>query len=239
LPKSDLEVSLLMPVPAHVIGAFADKGGSVRTVLTWKPDPDEVARALVQVADYLEDLGPPLRASARIIQNDIEERFTTETAPNGDAWQELNDEYLEYKTSIGGDTRKLRLWGGLHKAATSFSRFTVDAHSGNLFYNATGLPYYWDYHQSGTRSAARAEQIAGIAAVQDETVARRVGGRGAGRGKNIPARPYIGVSAEAEEVIFNVFDLWAAEGTKLVVTGAGVLQRRGPGGRIGGKFNLT
>jgi hypothetical protein len=233
-----------MAVAAHVLFAFADRGGTITTVLTWSPDPDEVAKALVRAAGVLEDFGPPLRAAARVTKFDIQERFDTETDPEGDPWVPLNADYLTYKTSIGGDPRILHLWGPLETAATSFSRFKVDAKSGDMYYNATGLPFYWEFHQNGTLDEFAAETlriIKEIARKDPEAAARArkdATTKGSGRGKNIPARPFIGVSGEAEELIFNLFDLWVADSTQLKVSSVGVMQHA-PGGRFGSPVDFS
>lgn len=226
-----------MAIPAEAVGAFGDIGGNVNTMLRWSPDPDDVAAALVSVAGYLDNLRPPLLASRRVVQQDIQERFDTQTDPEGNAWAPLSESYLEWKASVGANTDILRLFGPLEEGATAPTTFVIDEHEGQLYFDTGNLPDYWAVHQVGTRTSA------GVAAELSRRAAAVLGleeedeGTGAGRGLNTPARPYIGVSADAEDRIFNIFDIWFFEGMQVKVSSAGVVQHS-PGGRFGAPVDI-
>jgi len=228
-----------MPIPVNIIGAFADSGGTV-TTLEWTPDPDEVEQALVEAASDLEDMSGPLRASARITMLDIQNNFDTESDPDGKKWVPLDKDYLEYKTSLGGDTRILHLWGPLERAATMFSNFVIEGEEGLLLYNTENLDAlapYWDSHQSGTETEAG--KALGFSRVTAELLGEDVSDMpGPGTGAAIPARPFIGVSGEAEEMIFEVFDLWVSDQIQIKISSAGIVQNA-PGGRFGTPFNFS
>lgn len=224
-----------MPIPAEAVGSFGDIGGSVNVVLRWHPDPDEVEAALLQVAGYLDNLSSPLRAARRILQDDIRERFETETDPEGHKWHELDEDYLAWKVSHGFDDRILRMTGDLYDAATAQTSFIVDSENGNVFMNTANLPPYWIVHQEGSPAGLERRGLS-------KKKAKELGldddfGGGMGAGQNTPARPFIGVSADAEEMIFNAFDIWFYEGIQVKVSSAGIVQHS-PGGRFGAPIDL-
>lgn len=210
-------------------------GGSITTMLKWSPDPDDVEAALVSIAGHIERLEAPLRASSLVARRDIQNNFDTESDPAGVPWIPLNEKYLKWKEGQGYDNRILRMTGDLEEAATDTTAFVIDHNNGNLYYNASNLPPYWELHQSGrplgnTGGESFSKSAAKVLGFADE-------GGGEGAGNNIPQRSFIGISAEAEEKIFNIFDIWFFEGMQVKVSSAGVLQHA-PGGRFGSPVDI-
>lgn len=225
--------------PGIAVGSFADLGGNVTTISAeWVPPPEEVEAALMEVAGYYENISKPILAARAIAREDIKRHFDTETDPDGNPWQPLDDEYIVKKQSQGGDSRILRFGGDLEKAATSSSAFIVNDDS--LFYSADGLPFYWRWMQEGTGPGG--SRVMGISMAQDRAKSHGATStmtshesQGIGRGQDTPARPFIGISADAEEQILEVFDLWFAEGVSIAISGSGIVQSR-VGGRFGNKL---
>lgn len=210
-----------MPAIDAAVGSFP---GSVSTIYKWFPDPHEVEAALVSVANYYENLASPLRASARVARLDIKNNFDTESDPTGIPWFPLNSKYSKWKESHGYDDRILRMEGHLEEAATSPDAFHWDdlGVEGELWYSTENLPKYWYVHQVGSP-----RDNPGFRSFEEIQT-------GAGKGGNIPQRAFIGLSAEAEAAIFDVFDVWFFAGaSNVVVSGSGVLQKRTAGGRFG------
>lgn len=221
-------------IPAAVIGSFQ---GEIITV-EWVPDPKVVEGAILRVANYLDDMAKPLMAARAIAQADMKARFDMETDPEGNAWTPLDPEYLVRKQSEGSNEGILKRWDDLEKAATAPSAFIVNGDS--LFFSSAGLPFYWSWHQEGTGPGG--SRALGFAMKSE--AARKKGlqftgtsheSQDIGRGLDTPARPFIGLSAEAEVQIFEVFDLWFAEGTSIAISGTGTVQER-ISGRFGKKM---
>lgn len=225
--------------PVSAVGAFGDLGGEIIT-LEWVPDPSVVEGAILRVANYFDDLAKPLIAAAAIARADMRARFETETTPDGGTWAPLDPEYLVRKQSLGANEGILKRWGDLENAATSSEAFLVRGN--DLFFTTNGLPFYWRWMQEGTgeggvNAGAHAdfrERVRASKGLVEDT-----GGAheslGIGRGKATPPRPYIGISADAEEQIFEVFDLWFAEGVSISISRAGTVQEH-ISGRFGKKL---
>lgn len=239
-------------IPAGAIGSFPgsvmgptsgvffelDPGEFIEVY--WKEDPRRVARDILKVADYYEDMSVPLVGAEAVVNADIKRHFNEETDPDGNPWRPLNEAYLTYKESQGQDTRILRRYGDLYAAATDRVALVIDGN--DLFYSTAYLPYYWYWMQMGTGSeedwGAAADYAARIEAAGSYGIEGGRGSLGIGTGKATPARPFIGLSAEAEEEVFTVFDLWFAGGTNVFIHGesSGWIQERGPGGRFGARI---
>lgn len=223
--------------PESAIGAFGDLGGEVITI-EWVPDPHVVEQSILRVAGYLEQIDKPLLAARAIAREDMRMRFQKEVDPDGNAWVELDPDYLTRKQAEGSNTGILKRWGDLEDAATSGSAFIVAGDS--LFFSMESLPFYAGIHQegSGTHNVGTARDW------RERTAAATAAGvpsggahesLGIGTGKATPARPFIGISGEAEEQIFEVFDLWFAEGVSIGISSSGTVQER-ISGRFGKKL---
>ena len=112
------------------------KGGTVQ--FHWMPDPDIFADAMMEVAAELGNMTLPLHASRQILQDDIEERFITETAPSGDPWQEWSTGEEVEGVSSGGyaevaarypNAGILRQTQELYDSATRSSNFILSHNS--------------------------------------------------------------------------------------------------------------
>lgn len=213
--------------------------GTISLNISVSPDPREIELELMQVAGNLENTTPPLLASARVLADDTQERFTTETDPDGNEWIPLDEEYLTNKLSLGYPPDILHRTGDLERDATNIANYRVVGDS--VFFDTSGLPPYGILHQTGVGDP----QDVGIAALHrfrsrdDEEYRRMEGGphssTGVGRGNALPARPFLGMSEEAEGKAWAIFDLWFDEAltpaTTPYIHPGGTVQER-----IGGKF---
>lgn len=197
-------------------GAFGALGGSI--TFEWVPDPNVLAGKIMELAGYLENFLPPLEASKGIAKQDMEMHFQTETSPDGGHWAELADNYVVKR---GSAHPILQLTGAMHDAAVSDSAYVIDGH--DLFFDASGLPFYYIFHETGR------EGIAGFAAWAKlhDVVEGSTGG-------GMPARPFIGVSFEGQIAIVEVFDAWFDGAVSGFYTHpGGTVQTRGAGGKFG------
>lgn len=216
--------------------------GDIQLSITSIPDPREIQLELERIAGHLENIKEPLAASARILAEDTQERFDTETDPDGNAWIPLDEDYLTSKRSLGYPDDILHRKGDLERSATSIQYYKVIGDS--VFFDTSGLPSYGLIHQVGSGD----EADVGYAAVHkyrvkdDPEYARLEGGAhtnlGIGRGKALPPRPFLGMSEEAEGKIWKAFDLWFDEATNIYIGSTGTIQQRLPSGRFGPKVVL-
>jgi phage gpG-like protein len=185
-------------------------------------DFDKAAVALNELALYMEDVQLPLRGAARIAQDDMKARFDTEIGPDGAKWTALDIDYAKRKEHDKGFEHPILTYDrDLRDAATSSKAFTVSADS--IWYNTdvfADIPY-WRVQQEGS---------AEIAFDSPEGAAFQ----------NIPARPFIGLSKEAESRILELFDIWFSNGiekaaSSYAISSSGILQERTSTGRLGPK----
>lgn len=227
-------------IPVAAYGAFGELGGVI-TVEWVPPEPYETEAKLLKIAGYLADFQPPLRAAKRIAMEDMQEHFDTETSPDGAAWMPLDPDYAVTKASRGQPPDILHAWGDMEGIATSGAPYKIGTN--DLFFDTGGLPYYWQWHQDGTgpggsRVLGHAMQVAKFKKAGKVYGGGSHDSQGIGRGQDLPARPFVGISAGAEERIFLAFDVWFSEAISVSVSGAGVFQVRGPKGRFGGKLAI-
>lgn len=234
-----------MPGAFRVLGGdiIPTPVGDINLQISVAPDPYQIQLELERVAGNLERLGPPLAASARILADDTQQRFDTETDPDGNAWIPLDEEYLANKLSLGYPPDILHRTGDLETAATNIKAFRIVNDS--VFFETSGLPPYGLTHQVGSGDAGDvgAAALHRFRAGDDEEYRRAEGGphssQGIGRGNALPRRPFIGMSEEAEGKIWEVFDLWFADATNIAIhPTTGVVQERSPSGRFGPKIIL-
>jgi len=233
-----------MPGSFRVLGGdiIPTPVGDIQLQITSIPDPKDIQLELERVAANLEDISKPLLASARILADDTQERFDTETDPDGDPWIPLDEEYLTSKRSLGYPDDILHREGTLERSATQISAYKIIGNS--VFFDTSGLPPYGTLHQVGSGDEANV----GLAsrhrfrASTEPDYSRTEGGAhtnlGVGRGKALPARPFIGMSQEAEGKIWAAFDLWFDEATNIYIKPSGQLQQRMPSGQFGPKVIL-
>jgi phage gpG-like protein len=173
-------------------------------------DFDKAAVALNELANYIEQVGPPLEAAKKIAIRDMKMRFQTETDPDGTKWFELDPVYAKRKEHEAPGHNILS-WGlgdrDLEGEATEEARFSISGES--IFYNTDNLPPYWRVHQQGSEGFGVVTHK-WIHPSTGEEVA--VHSRESSHGQNIPPRPYIGIGEEAELEIIDSFDLWFSKG---------------------------
>lgn len=206
-------------------GSFGALGGSI--TFEWIPDPNVIASRIMSLAGYLENFQPPLQASQAIARADMQRHFDTESGPGGEAWAPLNEEYVIHKRG-GAAHPILQLSGALHDGAVSESAWPIDGN--DLFFNTGGLPFYWIFHETGREGIGGMEEFR--KAIEQQF------GRGVeidmGAAGGMPARPFVGISFEAELQILEVFDAWFAGAVSgFYASKSGTVQRRGAGGRFG------
>jgi phage gpG-like protein len=233
-----------MPGSFRILGGdiIPTSVGEIQLQIVAIPDPKDIQLELERIAGQLENMGPPLAASARILAEDTQERFDTETDPDGDPWIPLDEEYLTNKISLGYPEDILHRTGDLERSATQISAYKIVGNS--VFFDTSGLPSYGLLHQIGSGDEANiglASRHRFRAATEPE-YSRVEGGShsnlGVGRGQALPARPFIGMSEKAEEKIWAAFDLWFDEATNIFIGQSGNIQQRLPSGRFGPRIIL-
>lgn len=168
---------------------------------TWKPDPVVFADAIITVEESLRDRSVPLLAAREFTQEDIRDRFETETDPDGvpwDKWAQSYKEYAENFPNIG----ILRQTGELYDAASSSAAFIIN--SDTVFYDSGYMPERGVWHQEGRPARTT---------------------RG-GTANPLPARPFLGLSDSARLLIFATFADWFDRSIDLFVTARGRMGRR-------------
>lgn len=181
-------------------------------VLTeWVPDPVVLGRSMLAVADSLSDATLPLAKAAQVYREDIDDRFATETDPDGAPWQYWAESYVEYAENFP-NTGILDQTSELREAATS-GRATIISND-TLFYDTTVLPERGIWHQEGRPNRMT---------------------RG-GKPNPLPQRRFLGLSAEAEALITLSFVDWFNDAIALYPTSTGLIGRRHSLRGAGGRF---
>jgi phage gpG-like protein len=219
-------------------------GGEI--IIDFVPDPDEIANAFLRVADELENTAVPLLAAKAVAIADMKAHFDTEFGPDGHHWTPLDNEYQAWKEEHGHPRDILRLSGALEDTATSDQAWevvgdTLEFNTGILPSAADGTPY-WFFHQVGTDDGERAGQVqeykksirlsreAGLGVAE-------TGGShesfGIGRGKALPARPFIGLDEDAQLSVIEIFDKWFDESITTFQRSGGLIQTKTPSGQFG------
>jgi hypothetical protein len=194
--------------------------GEAMVSITWVPDPKIIAAKLLELAGYLENFIPPLMAAKGIAQQDMQEHFDTESGPDGAAWAPLADSTIER----WGDHPILQLTGAMRDAATSEGAYQIDGR--DLFIDTSGFPPYWVYHETGTSGAGMAPILEELKAKGFEVDPLAGGG--------MPARPFVGISFEAQMLIIEAFDAWFEGGVSgFYVRPSGKVQTRVGSGKFG------
>ena len=200
----------------------------------WKPgeDPFLAADALGLAERNLSDFTNPLNAARGIIANDVQQNFLTESDPEGVKWKPWAESYFEratrentsilYKKKQYHDTPGPQLYEAATKA-TSYTVVTKGKSSrafggGAIILNPSALPYYWVLHQEGG-------ELTGYSSKGQAVVSK------------VPARPFLGVSTEAEAAITTAID-FHVEGTlagAVTKTGQPIFRIPGVGATFGAK----
>ena len=190
-----------------------------RNMSGWRAgdDPFLVAETIAFTNNMLRDATVPLAAARQTIIGDVEERFDTETDPEGHAWEPWADSY-KY---IAEQENKgiLEKTSDLRDAAVNESSYDIRAkmtglRGGEIALVGSNLPDYWVFHQ--------------IYGKQEQIYTRHTGE--SYRAGGMPTRPFLGVSDRAAGVIYETFDLYYS-GVFLNMTEKGVPIFRMPGER--------
>lgn len=214
-------------------GSVNDIVGSFTAIEIDTESFEEAAVALYELSLYIESVDLPIRGARRIAMEDMKERFETETDPGGGKWFALDPDYAARKErEIGFEHPILTRDGDLKDAATSQEAWSISGHS--LFFNTNVLPEYWRVHQEGSEGFSATFVQVGTG----KSELLRTSGEG---DANLPPRPFIGLSQEAEDKILELFDIWFSEGLELAtkkfaISSAGTLHARTPQGRFGARI---
>lgn len=178
------------------------------------PDPDELANAYLRVAEELDNTTAPLEASKIVAREDMQAHFDQEEAPGGMTWEPLTENTLEEKLRKGYPEDILRRRGALEDTATSEAAWDVKGDT--LFFDTSILPVdkkgrpYWYFHQVGA----------------SKTITYDLGGETVSFDWDLPARPFIGLSDDAQLRIIEIFDAWFDESVMTFQRPSGHIQTR-------------
>lgn len=166
---------------------------------TWVPDPIVMAENVLEVERGLKNMQLPLRFAAEQTQADIREHFHTETDPDGTSWKDWAE---SYEKAAAGNIGILRKSGDLYDDATSDRAMIVTNDS--VFYDTSAMPERGIWHQEGRPD-------------------RKTKG---GSPNPLPQRQFLGLSNEAQVLIFATFDDWFDGVTRLFTTSTGKTGRK-------------
>jgi hypothetical protein len=211
-------------------GAF---GGSV--FFEWEPDPDVVAMELIRTADRLDDMSQPLLLAREIAISEHLDHFKDQSGPDGEAWAPWASSYEPVaRVNNIGDILERTL--DLEYAMVDPGAYPISKDS--VFFSTGGLPHYWLWNQEGTGSFSdwgrRDTMKADIESRGNIFMDTPMG---IGKGQALPARPFVGMSVEAQLRILEVFDMWFSTAITSSFTRGGrtVMAERGAGGRFTGR----
>lgn len=150
---------------------------------------DTAAReAFARLSDMMADTSPIMRAIGVGLVSNTHARFEREIAPDGSSWAPLNPAYAAGKRGAG-ILRESAMRGGL------MGSITFDAGQDSVEVGSNKV--YAAVHQTGATIKPRSASH----------LAFRLGGEAVfAKSVTIPARPYIGVSDEDEEMILDVIE---------------------------------
>ena len=198
-------------MPSLAKGFIRGGGQSLALDFQWLPDPMIVANQLEGLADYYNDMLPPLAATAAITSREIRKRFATETDPDGTPWKPWAESYAPYAEEHNFGI--LKQTGELMRAAPDESRFLLSSY--DVVYSGADLPHYCLAHNEGisrtTRShKQRADLVkAGYPEMADTSDLK----------KNVlPARPFIGLGEEARFEVLEAWEAWFQAGIFGLIT---------------------
>ena len=153
----------------------------------------DVRQALARLARLGRDPGPPLKALGPILVASTRNRIVAEQSPDGTPFAPLNRDYAAVEKKGPGILRERAMRGGLFASLTSEQGGRTLRIGTNKLYAAV--------HQFG----------ATIRPVRAPALVFRLGGRLVRAEKvEIPARPFLGISAEDRGEIHDVFATFAA-----------------------------
>lgn len=222
-------------------------GGDIVIKVDISPHPEQIKSQLMTAAGNLEDTMKPMLTARNIAIDDIQAHFYSQSDPNGEHWAELDQTYLRYKESQGMASEILKATGALEAAATSKEAFIVTPNG--LWFNWDALPKV-DHpdsesgegnlgiiHQRGTGGSVEKLTIDNPFHVagsgSEATASATVRSTNEGRGKNLPPRPFVGMSRDTEAEFITVFDIWFDEAVRVVINPKTGFMQHFEGGRFG------
>lgn len=148
----------------------------------WVPEPKQIAQALVQFSEAIEDWAVPMEDAKYAVRDSVQRRFETQTDPYGVPWQELNPDYLQDKVAAGYDERILVRKGTMYAEAINSNNYTANSLSKSIEFDPTAFQeaFYAGWHQSGLPE----------------------------RTNPLPQRMFIGIDEEAAAEIATIFTEW-------------------------------
>jgi phage gpG-like protein len=191
-------------------------------------DPLLEARSIRELASQLENLTPVLRGAREIVVSDVREHFEAEHSPGGDPWADWSPSYAPVAELKNIGKLRRRDTQDLFQAATDRMNYPVLGN--DMFIDTTRFPIYWAIQQYGGL-------IMSGATVVRRYSKRRRNEAGASDHGRIPARPYLGMSAEAEMAVIVLFDQFISREIigwiENPLRGPGAMQPRMRGGVFG------
>lgn len=192
------------------IYSFANAGGDI--IVTAKADIDALEEGetlMLEIAHELDEMDyTVMRGAQAIAIADMQERFDTETEPDGTPWVALDPNYLRSKLAAGFPPDILHRTGDLERAATNPDTWLIA--DNELMFDAGALPSYGIIHQVGSSPENAGYRTA---AMENEKFTRAPGEKRTrnfelGKGNALPARPFIGLSEVADANLWRLFDTW-------------------------------
>lgn len=198
----------------------------------WASDPILAAEEMNGAAGRLMNFAEPLAAAREVVVRDIREHFEKQEDPNHHPWAEWSVSYRDRASRENVAILQKRVgWHSSNRsgqrlidASTSRRSYHVSGHE--LFADTAAWPDYWEVHQQGAshspfnRETKTALEELGVDVVATET----------------PARPFLGISEEAEFAIYDILDEFVDGAMLFTHPITGATQRRGPGGQFAKGF---
>lgn len=150
--------------------------------LNYDINDEQVAEMLGRMRENLQNLRPALLEIGEHLQGSVEERFRTETDPEGNPWEPLSD---FTKANKRGDQI-------LTESGSSGLRGSIHYRAGRDFLEQGTNKIYGAIHQLGGTIKARGGALA---------IGRPDGAFALVKQVTIPARPYLGLSDDDRQVI--------------------------------------
>lgn len=170
-----------------------------------------------QARAMLERLGEPgaqdlMPRLGEYLQDSTQKRFKTQTAPDGTAWAPLQPRYARRKKYAKDKILTLRgyLRGGIHYQVTGAAEVEVGSNTKYAAIHQLG----GNIDQNAQSRKVRYRSVAGRVLFAGKKHKRGVTERWVTRGAyqvNIPARPFLGISADDDKEIRSIILDWVAE----------------------------
>lgn len=156
-------------------------------------DDRDVRQALQRLAARAASLRPAMAAIAQAVRSDILERFDSSTTPDGQRWRPLT------AAAIIGRARRSAPAGLKKRRAATLRTFSTGAKpllDTGLLRNSVRIASVTDSTATVSAGGGKRDRIAAI---------HHFGGlAGRGRKVRIPARPFMGLSAEGRSEILDI-----------------------------------